>query len=70
MQQDREIVINNDVLQYIEQGCEANTPSGDYRQRCWDYIDTLPAAMPWCDYITILKALPINNSICRGVNCE
>ena len=27
------------------------------RQSCMDYIDSLPAAMPWCDYIRILQAV-------------
>ena len=28
-----------------------------YRQSCMDSIDSLPAAMPWCEYIRILQAV-------------
>mgnify|MGYP006118318983 FL=1 len=28
-----------------------------YRQSCIDYIDSLPASMPWCEFIRILQAV-------------
>lgn len=39
-----------------------------YQRRCIEYIESLPAAMPWCEYLRVLKALSqsYEQPICSG----
>lgn len=38
-------------------GDSINVDKRVYQRRCIEYIETLPAAMPWCEYLRVLKAL-------------
>lgn len=38
-------------------GDSINADKRAYQRRCIEYIETLPAAMPWCEYLCVLKAL-------------
>lgn len=39
-----------------------------YQRRCIEYIEALPSDMPWCEYLSVLRALSqtYNQSVYSG----